>query len=143
MNEVSRTAPGPIRVQRALCGGPFVPSGRDGTHLGAAIATTHPVGMTTTSDPPPAPDGARPPTSAPKAPRPADDLVETAVRSLSWRADCCSAPAPYRIVFRRGATAGPAELYLCGHHYRASTATLLALQASVYDERGRLLASSA
>ncbi len=35
----------------------------------------------------------------------------------------------------------PADLLLCGHHYRANRAALRAIGADVYDEAGRLIAA--
>jgi hypothetical protein len=61
--------------------------------------------------------------------------------TLEDRADCCPAlpvvtvimpPSPGRPL--------PADLRLCGHHYRASSATLRAAGASMYDARGAVIA---
>lgn len=72
-----------------------------------------------------------------------DDLMQDFATGFSvGTADCSIARPAYHIVFRTsGDGARPSELYLCGHHYRRSTAALLELQAAVYDEAHRLLAS--
>jgi hypothetical protein len=59
---------------------------------------------------------------------------------VNTRADCCSARAGYRIVLpATGARTEPAELLLCGHHLRASRATLDA-QGAVSFELDHVLA---
>lgn len=74
--------------------------------------------------------------------RPGDDLLAVAGHYWQRDADCCAAHPTFRVVFRReDPDAAPAELFLCGHHYRASTAQLLERRASVYDAAHRLLAS--
>lgn len=66
---------------------------------------------------------------------PFDDLLpETAEPIGSDRADCCVAHAAYLIVLPENADrAQPAELRLCGHHYRSSAAALRRLDAAVFD----------
>jgi hypothetical protein len=82
-------------------------------------------------------------------PRPAEDdgydqpssgvVAPTRPIRFAWqRADCCVAPAAYRVVFAAAQTGErPAELLLCGHHYRSSRDALARREASVYDANGR------
>jgi hypothetical protein len=70
---------------------------------------------------------------------PGDDVFPD--RLCVQPADCCSAPAVYQVIFRVAHSVRPAHLNLCGHHYRASTVTMLERHATVYDAEHRLLAS--
>ena len=73
---------------------------------------------------------------------PGDDLLpELGRRFLTERADCCIARPSYRVLFPSGGDrVRPTELYLCGHHYRASTPGLLLSRVTVYDSANRLIA---
>ena len=75
---------------------------------------------------------------------PGDDLLSDLVIALSARkADCCVAPAAYRVVLPASSTRPhPTELLLCAHHYRGSTEGLLLARAAVRDASDRLIASS-
>ena len=66
-----------------------------------------------------------------------DVIVETPSAPVTGRADCCPAAAAVRVVMpiRSSRT----NLLLCGHHFRASHATLAATGASVYDCANRLI----
>ena len=72
-------------------------------------------------------------------PEPAD------VCTTTWRyADraCCCAAQPAVVAVLPAGNGRPAEtdLLLCGHHYRASKATLAATGATILDVRGGELA---
>jgi hypothetical protein len=75
---------------------------------------------------------------------PGDDLLSERVIALSARtADCCVAPAAYRVVVpANSARPHPTQLLLCAHHYRASTEGLLLARAAVHDASDRLIVSS-
>ena len=66
-----------------------------------------------------------------------DVIVETPSAPVTGRADCCPATAAVRVVMPVRATR--TNLLLCGHHFRASYATLAATGASVYDSTNRLI----
>ena len=52
--------------------------------------------------------------------------------SVPMRADCCPARPMFKIVMRPTATRPhPVDLWLCGHHYRASRAALTSAGANV------------
>jgi hypothetical protein len=96
-----------------------------------------------TAIPPQPPQGSPAPAESTAAIRPApgDELLpEIAQRFLVAESDCCIARPGYRVVLRPKDGGDPQELYLCGHHYRASTAALLVSQATVYDSANRLIA---
>lgn len=60
---------------------------------------------------------------------------------LTQRADCCVGAASYRVVLP--AVPGEQrrrELFLCGHHFRATAAAQARSGACVYDARGHLVA---
>jgi hypothetical protein len=58
---------------------------------------------------------------------------------LPPRADCCVAPAAYRVLLSIAADHHAAvELLLCGHHYRTSRTALARCGATAYDLHGRL-----
>ena len=60
------------------------------------------------------------------------------------RACCCPARPLVRVMMPATATrAAPVDLLLCGHHYRASQASLHAAGASVYDEQGEQIMAGA
>lgn len=70
----------------------------------------------------------------------AEGTVSDVTSPLSWqRADCCIAQAAYRVVLAGDTAQHPADLLLCGHHYRGSRSTLARMGATVYDERGRVV----
>lgn len=55
------------------------------------------------------------------------------------RACCCPAAPMVRVVMPETADRPcSVDLYLCGHHYRASRDALAAAHASVYDSHGRI-----
>jgi len=55
-------------------------------------------------------------------------------KSMSTRADCCSAGATYRVVLpATGDRLEPAELALCGHHLRASRSALESRGAEIRE----------
>ena len=69
---------------------------------------------------------------------PGDDvIIETPPASVTGRADCCPATAAVRVVMP--VRVARTNLLLCGHHFRASYATLAATGASVYDCTNRLI----
>jgi hypothetical protein len=56
------------------------------------------------------------------------------------RSCCCPAdPVAQVIVMTAGAAQAETDILLCAHHLRRSAATLRALGAAVYDQRGELL----
>ena len=60
---------------------------------------------------------------------------------VAERACCCPARPVVRVVMPATASRpDPVDLLLCGHHYRAGQAALLAAGTAVYDERGALIA---
>jgi len=76
-------------------------------------------------------------TAGPPAEHP--DLAHTgalADPSVPMQADCCPARPMFKIVIPPAATrTRPADLWLCGHHYRASRAALNSAGAHVYPLR--------
>jgi hypothetical protein len=84
-----------------------------------------------------------PVTAADKA-RLAEELAEIdRAIGVAERACCCPARPVVRAVMPATASRPePADLLLCGHHYRAGHAALLAAGAAVYDERGVLFAGA-
>jgi hypothetical protein len=75
---------------------------------------------------------------------PGDDLLAKRTVLLSaQRADCCVAPAAYRVLLPASSVRPHStELLLCAHHYRASTAGLLVARAGVLDGADQLIVSS-
>lgn len=78
--------------------------------------------------------------------------VEPPDNSLSqvepaWLLDvacCCpSRPAVRVVIPPSGDRLRPAELLLCGHHYRGASEALVQAKASVYDRTGALISSGA
>jgi hypothetical protein len=73
-----------------------------------------------------------------------DDLIDGGAHRLHLdRADCCVAPAAFRVVLP--ATTGrryPADLRFCLHHYRKVAVRLWCAHASVYDVENRLVATN-
>ncbi len=62
---------------------------------------------------------------------------------IAERACCCPARPVVRVVMPATASRPvPVDLLLCGHHFRASRAALLAAGAAVYDNRGVLIAGA-
>jgi hypothetical protein len=82
-------------------------------------------------------------TAADKA-RLAEELAEIGrAIGVAERACCCPARPVVRAVMPATAhRPEPADLLLCGHHYRVGHAALLAAGAAVYDERGVLFAGA-
>jgi hypothetical protein len=77
-------------------------------------------------------------------PVPPDDQLPGLSRRLTVadRACCCPARPAFTVVIPAGhGRPHPVDLQLCGHHYRASVATLRAAGADVYDEAGALIMS--
>ena len=65
------------------------------------------------------------------------------VIAVAERACCCPARPVVRVVMPTTASRPePVDLLLCGHHYRAGHAALLAAGAAVYDDRGVLIAGA-
>jgi hypothetical protein len=59
---------------------------------------------------------------------------------LADRACCCPARPVVTVVIPAGrGHPHPADLLLCGHHYRVSLAALRAVGADAYDETGALI----
>ncbi len=75
-------------------------------------------------------------------PAPFDDSPPGPARPISYadRACCCPANPVVTVVIPPGrGRPRPADLLLCGHHYRVSRAALLAAGASAYDRTGALI----
>ena len=75
----------------------------------------------------------------------AEELTELGIAlGITERACCCPARPVVRVMMpattRRP---DPVDLLLCGHHYRASQATLQAAGAAVYDHEGVLIMGTA
>lgn len=85
----------------------------------------------------------RPVTAADKA-RLAEELAEIGMAiGVAERACCCPARPVVRAVMpAAGRRPEQVDLLLCGHHYRAGYAALLAAGAAVYDHRGMLIAGA-
>lgn len=61
--------------------------------------------------------------------------------TLDDHADCCPARPVVTVLMPPSASRPfPADLRLCGHHYRASSATLRAAEATMYDANGAVIA---
>jgi hypothetical protein len=72
-----------------------------------------------------------------------DNLQQAEPAWMLEVACCCPSRAAVRVVMPVAADRPrPAELLLCGHHYRASRERLVRLRASVYDRNGALIASA-
>jgi hypothetical protein len=52
---------------------------------------------------------------------------------IPYRACCCAAKPAVKAVMPATDTRGPVDLWLCGHHWRVSSAALAAAGASVCD----------
>ena len=62
---------------------------------------------------------------------------------VAERACCCPArPVVKAVMPATARRPDQADLLLCGHHYRASYAALLAAGAAVYDDKGVLTAGA-
>ena len=73
---------------------------------------------------------------------PADDTIHPAPTLGARSADCCSAaPAVQVMLSTRLESGRPAELLLCGHHYRANSLALAQTGAAIFDRDGRVLTS--
>jgi len=76
---------------------------------------------------------------------PADNSLRQA--EPTWLLDvacCCPSRPNVRVVIPpTGDRTRPAELLLCGHHYRRSQVALIRAGASIYDRTGSLLSSGA
>ena len=71
-----------------------------------------------------------------------DDVPATRRAVGREPADCCVAQPAYRVVIPAGPTRRrPAQLLLCGHHFRAGRAGLARAGADVYDAEDRLIAT--
>ncbi len=71
-----------------------------------------------------------------------DDLLPELAASFSVtdRACCCPARPVVKVVLPRTASRpAPADLLLCGHHFRVSEAALRAARAVVYDRTGAVI----
>ncbi len=85
------------------------------------------------------------------APAPAHDVepVEDSLQQAepAWLLEiacCCPARPAVRVVMPATLDRPrPAELLLCGHHYRSSRDALLRARAAVYDRGGALISSGA
>jgi hypothetical protein len=76
---------------------------------------------------------------------PVDDNLRQAEPTwlLETSCSCPSRPA-VRVVIPPGHDRPrPAELFLCGHHYRGSQEALIRAHASIYDRSGALISSGA
>ncbi len=63
--------------------------------------------------------------------------------AFAERACCCPArPVVVAVMPPSSRRPYPIDLLLCGHHYRASLAVLLAAGAAVYDEDGAVIPSA-
>jgi hypothetical protein len=70
-----------------------------------------------------------------------DDLLPSMRHVVADRACCCPArPVVTVIMPPAPGRPRPVELLLCGHHFRASQAALIAAGAAVYDDTGALVA---
>ncbi len=74
----------------------------------------------------------------------AEELAEIGMAiGVAERSCCCPARPVVRAVMpATDSRPGPIDLLLCGHHYRAGRAALLAAGAAVYDQRGTLIAGA-
>ncbi len=74
---------------------------------------------------------------------PVDDSLGQAEPTWLRETACCcpSSPAVRVLVPASGDRPRPAELLLCGHHYRRSEEGLTRVGASVYDRSGSLISS--
>jgi hypothetical protein len=87
-----------------------------------------------------------PPTNAPATAHdvePIDDTLQQAEPTWLLEIACCCPSRPaVRVVLPASADRPrPAELLLCGHHFRASSDALLEARAAVYDRHGALISS--
>lgn len=75
---------------------------------------------------------------------PLDDRDGGSVAAIgSQSSDCCPGRAAFRVVLpATDSRPHPGELFLCGHHFRASRDGLERAGATVYDSLGRLVASA-
>jgi hypothetical protein len=74
------------------------------------------------------------------APGMTDDELPARAIPVASRACCCpAAPVVTVIMAPSAARRHPADLLLCGHHYRASRAALRTAGAAVYDAAGMLI----
>ena len=83
------------------------------------------------------------PASAQDAP-PIDDNLQPVEPAWTLDVACCcpSRPAVRVVMPAAPDRSHPAELLLCGHHYRASSEALIRARASVYDRDGALISSA-
>lgn len=85
------------------------------------------------------------PTSPDGPQEPAGQVVDEG-RALLWpdRACCCPAvPIVKVVVPPTSKRPRPVDLFLCGHHYRASWGALDSVDATVHDVQGTLITSPA
>jgi hypothetical protein len=80
-----------------------------------------------------------------RAAEPIDDTLLQAEPDWLMDIACCcpSRPAVRVVVPASDDRPRPAELLLCGHHFRVSQEALIRSQASVYDRSGSLISSGA
>jgi hypothetical protein len=76
---------------------------------------------------------------------PIEDGIQQAEPAWALEMSCCCPSRPIVRVVMLATTERPrpAELLLCGHHYRASSEHLVRSRASVYDRAGALISSAA
>jgi hypothetical protein len=71
---------------------------------------------------------------------PADDEYPAQPHPLPLRADCCSSRPAVRVVLPpRAARSEKSELFLCGHHHRASSESLRSAGAVSFTATGALI----
>jgi hypothetical protein len=82
-------------------------------------------------------------TSAHDASPASDSLHQAEPGWVLEMACCCPARPAVRVVMPAAPDRPhPAELLLCGHHYRACRESLIGARASVYDRDGALISSA-
>jgi hypothetical protein len=76
---------------------------------------------------------------------PIDDNLDQVEPAWVLETACCcpSRPAVRVVMPATRERPRPAELLLCGHHYRASSERLVRSRAAVYDQDGALISSAA
>jgi hypothetical protein len=84
------------------------------------------------------------PTGQADAPPPGICSIDWRAARLAERACCCSAsPAVLAVIPPASGRTDPADLLLCGHHYRASRRTLASVEAMILDMNGTLVLGEA
>jgi hypothetical protein len=92
-------------------------------------------------------DKSIPPQSAPTTAQDATEATANVQRAEpAWVLEiacCCPSRPVVRVIVPAAADRPhPAELLLCGHHYRASQDALVRVRAAVYDRAGALISSA-